>query len=303
MFGATDTIPEAGRLILQHYMAQMLTHEPIARLGEDIEGVHKMRVAIRRMRSMYKALGDYLPPQYHDGLPDWLRHAAAVLGQVRDLDVFLEWIDQYIFTELDNNPESLQPLIEYTRRQHATARANLIAYLDGNLYRELVNTLATLLDTPTTTDHIQDPRSSPLSPKTVQVNHVLPNVVYGRYQRLRRHESRFPLDEAEKLHRIRIECKRFRYTLEAFRPVLGVSVERVITSIKALQEHLGDLNDMATIMAYLESTELMEHEAVQAWHAACLARQQTLVETFPNAWYQFTSYTTRRDLALAVAVL
>src|SRR5262245_35609467 len=46
-------------------------------------------------------------------------------------------------------------------------------------------------------------------------------------------------------HRFRLLAKRFRYTLEIFRPCYGPGLEQRIESLRTLQQHLGDLNDCA----------------------------------------------------------
>ena len=42
---------------------------------------------------------------------------------------------------------------------------------------------------------------------------------------------------------LRIEFKKFRYTVEYFREVLGKRAFEVIEEVKPLQDHLGDMND------------------------------------------------------------
>src|SRR5579862_2687576 len=58
---AEDTMADAGRKVLAHYFAKMLSKEDGARKGDDTEAVHDMRVATRRMRSALKLFGPYYP--------------------------------------------------------------------------------------------------------------------------------------------------------------------------------------------------------------------------------------------------
>ena len=73
-----------GRLLDQ--FEEMIVQEPMAWEGLDPEGVHKMRVATRRLRSALRAFKKVLPASIRsfNGEFKWL---AAVLGGVRDLDV------------------------------------------------------------------------------------------------------------------------------------------------------------------------------------------------------------------------
>lgn len=45
------------------------------------------------------------------------------------------------------------------------------------------------------------------------------------------------------LHAFRLEAKRFRYTLELFRPVFGPGLGRRIAELRRMQTLLGDIND------------------------------------------------------------
>ena len=53
------------------------------------------------------------------------------------------------------------------------------------------------------------------------------------------------------LHRFRLLTKRFRYTLELFRPCYGPGLERRIEALRTLQQYLGEINDCATTQALL----------------------------------------------------
>ncbi len=49
--------------------------------------------------------------------------------------------------------------------------------------------------------------------------------------------------EPKEFHRMRLASKRFRYTLELFRPCYGPGLEERLDALKSLQDALGDLND------------------------------------------------------------
>jgi hypothetical protein len=87
---AIDTMAEAGRKILRFHFAHMLSHEKGTLLGEDIEELHDMRVATRRMRAAFDVFGQYLKPKAVKKHLKRLRTAGRMLGRVRDLDVFME---------------------------------------------------------------------------------------------------------------------------------------------------------------------------------------------------------------------
>ena len=59
------------------------------RLGADVEELHQMRVATRRLRAFLRAGRDLLDPVWAEPLREELRWLGGVLGRVRDLDVLV----------------------------------------------------------------------------------------------------------------------------------------------------------------------------------------------------------------------
>jgi CHAD domain-containing protein len=55
----------------------------------------------------------------------------------------------------------------------------------------------------------------------------------------------------DQMHRFRLATKRFRYTLEIFRPAYGPGLEARIEALKSIQTHLGDINDCVVTSAML----------------------------------------------------
>src|SRR5690349_15082271 len=75
-------------------------HEQLApvRAGDDAEAIHQMRVALRRLRTMARLLGE--TPAFRGRRVARMRRQAQPLarrlGDVRDLDMLLKRLDEYI---------------------------------------------------------------------------------------------------------------------------------------------------------------------------------------------------------------
>ncbi len=64
----------------------------------------------------------------------------------------------------------------------------------------------------------------------------------------------------EQLHRFRLETKRFRYTLELFRPLYGPNLDRYLKALRELQGALGKVSDYQAIQRVLpDDNELQKH--------------------------------------------
>ena len=66
------------------------------------------------------------------------------------------------------------------------------------------------------------------------------------------------------LHQFRIATKRFRYTLEIFRPVYGASLDPYLNSLHDLQDTLGELSDYRSIGELLAGDKELQSKLQEA---------------------------------------
>ena len=88
------------------------------------------------------------------------------------------------------------------------------------------------------------------------------------------------------LHQFRLLVKRFRYTLELFRPCYGPALKRRLDALKAMQDFLGEANDCETTLATLESAELAEFEESVTLRDFVAARMQAKRAAFTSHWHE-----------------
>jgi CHAD domain-containing protein len=67
----------------------------------------------------------------------------------------------------------------------------------------------------------------------------------------------------EELHGFRLETKRFRYTLELFRPVYGPQLDRYLSALRALQSALGKVSDYQAIHRVVDGDRLLQGQIRQ----------------------------------------
>ena len=306
-----DPLAEAGRRVLRYHFERMLLHEPGTRQGTDIEALHDMRVATRRMRSAFRLFAPAYSAKATRPFRKELRQIAGTLGAVRDLDVALERLERYANAHPDIN---LSPLQVQWNARLLDARAALIVELDSPRFDRFVTRFDRFLHEPGAGAR---PAPPPDAPAPYQVRHVIAPLIADHFARVRAYETVIPGAPIATLHALRIDFKRLRYALEFFEEVLGGEARRVIKAVKEMQDHLGDLHDAD--VAVTEITAMVDqHEAtysgtpsyarptldgVYDYLAAQVQERQRLAESFPEAWAAFIGEDVRRDLALAVAAL
>jgi CHAD domain-containing protein len=280
----------------------MLLHEPGTRLGHDIEALHDMRVATRRMRAAFRVFGPFFVKKQIKTHLNGLKQTGRMLGTVRDLDVFEEKTQHYLETLPPDQAHVLDSLLEAWHAKRESARTHLLDYLDSEYYLQFLQKFDRFLSTPGA-GALPDPVGKPV-PRLVC--HVAPQQIYARYDAVRAYEPLLDTATVELLHALRIDMKQLRYALEFFSPVLDLKVEPVINKVKIMQDHLGDLNDAVTAQKIIRDFMAAHREEQAGLQAYLQDREQQmryLLDTFPAAWEQFFLPDIRHNIALAVAEL
>lgn len=316
-----DTMAEAARKTLHFHLQRMLHHEPGTRQGTDIEELHDMRVATRRMRAALRVFQDHLDAKEMAPFAKGLRRTGRTLGAVRDLDVFREKVQAYLDTLPVERKAELDPLLAVWQAQRDRARQEMIAYLDSPRYVRFKEQFSQFLQTPGAG---ASPTFTPDGDLIAhRVRHVVPVIIHTRLAAVRAHGEWVAAPDAplERFHRLRIASKELRYALEFFQEVLGEESKALINTMKALQDHLGALQDAVVACNLLRDfltwgTWGHAESAEQPWPtspvvapgvATYLAvRQteiQTLVQSFPPVWAQVASREFQKNLESALRPL
>jgi CHAD domain-containing protein len=271
-------------------------------LGEDIEELHDMRVATRRMRAAFRVFGPYFDPITIKPHLKGLKRTGRALGPVRDLDVFEEKAQEYLATVPADQAGALDGLLEVWREKRVLARERMLVYLDGQRYTRFVRRFGSFLSR-SGVGALPSPVGAPVP---YQVQNVAPQLIYARNEAVRAYEPLLDSAPIELLHALRIDFKQFRYALEFFLPVLGQEARMVIKEVKAMQDHLGDLNDADVATQLLQDFLKDRPEGQEGLITYLQDRQRErarLLASFPAAWERFSRPKVGRNLALAIAAL
>jgi CHAD domain-containing protein len=309
----SDSLAEAGRKTLLYHFAEMLRHEEGTRLGEDIEELHDMRVATRRMRAAFDLFEQAFDPKVIRRHLRGLKATGRALGAVRDMDVFIEKANHYMEGLSPDQCLGLEILVEAWQEQREIAREAMLAHLDSPDYASFKRKFNNFVQTPGKGVRLL----SPECPVPPLARDAAPVLIYSRFGAVRAYDQILESATLEQLHALRIEFKKLRYAVEFFREILGKEAKSVINVLKTMQDHLGDLNDaqvatqlLSDFLARMELTHLdlplserRNPEPLVVYLAAKHAERHQLMRTFPAAWEDFNQSEFRQNLALAVAAL
>jgi triphosphatase len=225
---------EAFRATLSDCLAQITANAATLRVGRSVEGLHQLRVAFRRLEVALGAFGREFGQDWLEELRGRAKILAGRLAPARDLDVFVgKLLAGPPKSGISDGLPQLRARAE-SARDHAWAVVQTcISGVDFELFADDVAALASS-QLPLTRDQ-RLPRTA---------GRMLDRQVRRVKKRGRTAGNR----EEGDLHRLRIALKKLRYTAEFFAPLYPKrDVTRYLQKLRVLQNHLGDLNDVANV--------------------------------------------------------
>jgi CHAD domain-containing protein len=277
---ATGELGAVIRDALDASVQRLLVADPVARVGDDPEGVHQARVATRRLRSDLRTFGPLLDPAWVEPLRDELRWLAGELGVAREAEVMLGHLRDHAHASGPEIESAAQPLLDAAVEEFEAARLRVVAALHTSRYLDLVDLL------------VQGAMAPRLRPSAASATaHDLVKLAREPWKRLKRAHAKLgdrPTDAS--LHALRIRTKRARYAVEAISGAVGGDEPRKFAAaLTALQDALGAHQDAAVAVAWVDDhvAGMNPPAAYAAGVIAGLLRAdaQTSRDSVPDAWH------------------
>ncbi len=238
----------AADVLNRHWTALLTEMEGVHDLA-DIEHVHRMRVATRRLRAALPIFSICFPAKKVTQWTNDIRQITRALGAARDNDVQIELLTQ-ILAALPET--SLRPGVRRLLLRQRQARTAI--------QPKVVQAVQKFQASPT---HSSLPAAlapyqpSPEAESTVLTfDHPLYALaaehIQARLEKFLSFETHvaYP-DHAKELHAMRIAAKELRYTLEVFAPLYADQLKDELKALRAFQDTLGALHDADVWLAEL----------------------------------------------------
>jgi len=258
-----DEMANAAEKILLSQFREVEKAELGVISANDIEDVHDMRVALRKIRSALLIFRDYLDSVRLTPLEKGVKKTLSILGPIRDLDVLLEKTDSYLKSEAID-PKQMSAFYEIVSRDREKAHEEAVKYLNSKEYVSFKKEFKETLEIGVYLGNPSINRKGDIAP--ARIRDVLPSVLYKKAADVTAYYEWLegPFLFVDKLHRLRIAAKNFRYTLDFFKDCLGDASVKLIKEFKELQDILGDFHDAVVaiemIDAYMKRIESMKSE-------------------------------------------
>jgi inorganic triphosphatase YgiF len=265
-----------GASCLQHLMA----NEAIVRRNREADAVHQMRVALRRLRAAITLFKGVVEDERRDPVKAELKWMADVLGEARDLDVYITKVLEPARDAHSKDKGYQDLLAEYQQRRERAYEMVQETIASRRFINGILETAAWIQAGDWLLEESKSARKRRDQPVAALAGEEL-----GRRRKriLKRGRNLVELDPEER-HQVRIEIKKLRYAAEFFESLFkktgGKKRMRVfLSTLEALQETLGELNDIAV------GSHMNSSSAAEAIHQEQMARVDGLL-TDARAQYQ-----------------
>jgi len=283
---------EAFRAIARSCIRQLVANEPILLAGLA-EGLHQMRIGLRRLRASIAIFADVVGDEHEKTIKAELKWITQELGPARDLDVFAaDVLDPLRASHPSDAGLTLTQRNFDAKRKEAYRRAATAVRSDR--LRAAVLDLVAWVETGDWGSAGGDRKAS--RARTVAEH------AKAELSKLRKRIKRKGADIRHlcvmQRHKLRIRAKRLRYATEFFAGTFPGEAsarrrQESLAALKDVQDALGGLNDLATRHALIADglavdAEQAERTAAQAGLAAP-DTEETLLRKAEQAFARFAA--------------
>lgn len=276
---ASNTIDETVAKVIDVTAKQVMGNLAAAADGRDPEGVHQLRVSLRRLRSALLIFKKHLGPRAIH-LDREAKRSLKLLGAARDLDVFLSETLAPVITGNSDEP-GLVHLGRLAAKRRNDAYARVRELMSDRQFNRLLVNLLTVAQGDQLVVRDADASLIPTARRTLT----------KRHKRVMQAGNDFDRLSEEQRHEVRIELKKLRYACDFFQTVFpGAATPAYLRRLADLQEQLGQLNDAAVAGQITKDLAAGDTDAaigaalVKGWHAHGL---QAIEPEMRDSWRKF----------------
>jgi CHAD domain-containing protein len=209
--------------------ASTLDHDP------DAEVLHKLRVALRRLRTLLWAYRPMLDEDFDNKQRAIYKFLANAAGNTRDWDILIE-----LLTELDE-----PKLADALRQSRDAAVKTSRETLSHASIKKVLHDALSEANKELNTAHQRTPL------KKFAVRRV--KAAEGQLRKRMKNASKAKRSEYSSFHEVRKAGKKVRYLLEFFEPLLDKKQRKSMKKLKQLQKRFGALNDVVASRELLQN--------------------------------------------------
>jgi len=244
---ALTPLGEAAPSLLLAKAEPLFALENAATGGTDMDAIHDMRVASRRLRETMRVLESLYPT---DEYARWYRRVKRItraLGPVRDSDVFIDDFSSLAKDVGEGGRRAVAFLVGRrmgVRERELASLNHELARLDLEKQRRSLRRVAHAVGASAEVKRpLADFAHAAIAERAAAVLGALPGALSE--------------ENVYEQHALRIDFKRLRYAVEVFAPVYGEDFDALHDTLTAFQDVLGEMHDVHVFLDMLRDASLI----------------------------------------------
>lgn len=230
----------------------------------DVEQIHDLRVASRRLRAAVEQLEPFIGSEQMNRMRRPLRCLTRELGCLRNLDEARCYFERTGYS-------GLSPLLLRLSEQRGQEAERSLQCLSAFNCKKMEHRISTAVAVLVTPDHIASQGLlALLSERNLQlyrpIHELLPLVVAP--------------ERVDERHSLRIAIKKWRYFTELLHEMLGAVPWPLLTQLRKYQTLLGELNDREVFSTLLQGADELPQEERQKAEQGIHNEQRKLLQKF-----------------------
>ena len=282
------TVGEAFALIGRSGLTHLNANEICVRVGRDKEGIHQLRVSVRRLRSALVLFRDLIPDSERRHIASRLKWIAKQCAEAREWDVFQ---DELLIPLRHAHPDdpALEDFADEVDKLRRAADARVADMLARTQYAKNIIKIETWWNG----GGWRKPATTLAAEKAVDFSRARIRKLHQRLCKLGKRVGE--LDETG-LHKLRIRTKKLRYAIDFFSDLFPSKAARAYRTVLAeIQDCLGALNDTVVARQLLAAvgkrapgldpaTFARAADVITEWNTA---KREAGLEQLPGSWRRF----------------
>ena len=285
---AEHAVDDAIALLVGGCWHHLLNNHAVAKEGSDPEGVHQMRVALRRLRTICALFRREIPSSSFQAINSEARWLMQQLGPTRDWDVFASTTVSRLATAA---PEvDLGDLRAAVERQRKSSYGALQAVLADPRCSRFLLSLGNWVERRGWRNEIDSDALAVLSqPMPTLADKILVRL----HRKALKRGAHFRQLDTDAQHDLRIDLKKLRYAAEFFLPLHATHApaKRYVARLARLQNSLGRARDITSSRTLLDALRQDDqpalHLAIGAMTGWRARDQIAVVKTLRKRWRRF----------------
>jgi len=144
-FDCEETFSASAKRVVGVRAEEVFAHSAGVLDMDDIEPLHDMRVATRRLRAALEVYAPCFPAKRHRKALKRVKKLADALGERRDRDVAIEFLTRFADEAPEADRAAIAALVERLRREQRQANEELAPFLAAKRLKKLRRRLRKLV--------------------------------------------------------------------------------------------------------------------------------------------------------------